>query len=414
MMEKCHNCFVEYGSSRFMSCSKWSSFVTFFLKGGAKMDQQKTGNFLKELRKEKGITQEQLAERFNTTNRSVSRWENGKNLPDISLLVEIADFYDVDIRELIDGERKSEMNKEELKEVAEKIADYEQTGKSKLLRWIRAISFVGVFLSALVIVLQTINFKPGISSCIIYILSLLIFVVMVILTLYTNGILAKIGEKKNLVIALKVTVLVIVGFVFWFMVKIMIIVGLVALAESTPLESASGIENYDKTEILEEYGSDLDTGLFLFPDNTEKMIEPSYELSLKTGMFDTDGYIILTTQYKEDDYRKEVARLSNISCTLEENGQSVTQQAKYDDTTYALPAYVTIDGYDYVYEYALLDESNNTIIYILLSYPEFVDLSEYQEYLKPDMADYDIDDVLEKFTIYAHSFNNGQSWLEYE
>ena len=41
------------------------------------MDQQKVGSFLKELRREKGITQEQLAEEFHTTNRSVSRWENG-------------------------------------------------------------------------------------------------------------------------------------------------------------------------------------------------------------------------------------------------------------------------------------------------------------------------------------------------
>ena len=79
------------------------------------MDQQKVGSFLKELRQEKGITQEQLAEEFHTTNRSVSRWENGRNMPDISLLVELADFYDVDVRELIDGERKSEMMNEEVR-----------------------------------------------------------------------------------------------------------------------------------------------------------------------------------------------------------------------------------------------------------------------------------------------------------
>ena len=67
------------------------------------MDQKKTGQFLKTLRNEKGLTQEQLAQKFNVSNRSVSRWETGTNLPDISLLVEIADFYDVDVREIIDG-----------------------------------------------------------------------------------------------------------------------------------------------------------------------------------------------------------------------------------------------------------------------------------------------------------------------
>ena len=62
----------------------------------------------KELRKEKKLTQEQLAEHFNVSNRTVSRWETGINMPDLSLLIEIADFYNVDIREILDGERKSE------------------------------------------------------------------------------------------------------------------------------------------------------------------------------------------------------------------------------------------------------------------------------------------------------------------
>lgn len=65
------------------------------------MNQQKIGNFLKELRKEKGFTQEQLAQKFNVTGRSVSRWENGVNMPDLSILIEIANFYDVDIKEII-------------------------------------------------------------------------------------------------------------------------------------------------------------------------------------------------------------------------------------------------------------------------------------------------------------------------
>ena len=72
------------------------------------MDQKKTGYFLKQLRNEKKLTQEQLAEKFQITSRTVSRWETGSNMPDISMLLELADFYEVDIREIIDGERKSE------------------------------------------------------------------------------------------------------------------------------------------------------------------------------------------------------------------------------------------------------------------------------------------------------------------
>ena len=66
------------------------------------MDQIKIGTFLKELRKAKGLTQEQLAEKLNVSSRTVSRWETGSNMPDIGMLVEIADFYDVSIDFLLD------------------------------------------------------------------------------------------------------------------------------------------------------------------------------------------------------------------------------------------------------------------------------------------------------------------------
>lgn len=95
------------------------------------MDQKKIGQFLKELRKEKNLTQEQLAEKFLISSRSVSRWETGTNLPDLSILVELADFYDVDIREIIDGERKNEMNKE-TKETLSKVAEYAEQNKLQL------------------------------------------------------------------------------------------------------------------------------------------------------------------------------------------------------------------------------------------------------------------------------------------
>lgn len=108
------------------------------------MDQKKVGSFLRELRKEKQLTQEQLAERFGETNRSVSRWETGSNMPDLSILVELADFYDVDIRDIIDGERKGEdMNKEE-KERLQLVADYAETEKNTLLMRLRIFSIVGL------------------------------------------------------------------------------------------------------------------------------------------------------------------------------------------------------------------------------------------------------------------------------
>jgi len=100
------------------------------------MDQKKTGIFLKSLRKEKGLTQEQLAEHFGVSGRTVSRWENGANMPDLSLLVALADYYEVDIREIIDGERKSEKMNGEEKNTLDKVVeyvDYEKQNKAKKL-----------------------------------------------------------------------------------------------------------------------------------------------------------------------------------------------------------------------------------------------------------------------------------------
>ena len=127
-----------------MSCLKFDENYILLMKGESEMDQKKIGSFLKELRKEKNITQEQLAEKLGVSGRTVSRWETGNNMPDISLLVEIAEMYDVSIPEIINGERKSEDMKEEVKEVAEKMADYAGVEKSKIVKDIQKQSIYGV------------------------------------------------------------------------------------------------------------------------------------------------------------------------------------------------------------------------------------------------------------------------------
>lgn len=95
------------------------------------MDQNKTGAYLKHLRKENGLTQEQLAEKFYVSSRTVSRWETGTNLPDVEMLVALADFYGVDIRELIDGERKSGLPDMEARETLLKVAEYAAEGEKQ-------------------------------------------------------------------------------------------------------------------------------------------------------------------------------------------------------------------------------------------------------------------------------------------
>ena len=104
------------------------------MKGGFGMDQMKIGFFLKELRQEKGMTQEQLAEQLNVSNRSVSRWETGSNLPDLSMLVTLAEYYGIEVGEIIDGKRKSENVDKEEKDTLEKIVGYSEMLNLKAMR----------------------------------------------------------------------------------------------------------------------------------------------------------------------------------------------------------------------------------------------------------------------------------------
>ena len=117
------------------------------------MDTKKIGAFLKQCRKEKNLTQEQLAERFGVSARTVSRWETGINMPDLSILVQLAEYYDVEMRELLDGERSQTMNKE-MKETLDKVAVYEGWVKQKALK-AGNLAFASMFvISVLAIIIQ--------------------------------------------------------------------------------------------------------------------------------------------------------------------------------------------------------------------------------------------------------------------
>ena len=119
------------------------------------MNQQNMGEFLKQLRKEKGLTQEELAEKFYTSSRTVSRWETGKTMPDLNSLIELADFYDVDIREIIDGERKENNMDKETKETLQKVAEYAEEENKRLNNRLSAMLLVSGLLLTLSALLST-------------------------------------------------------------------------------------------------------------------------------------------------------------------------------------------------------------------------------------------------------------------
>ena len=70
------------------------------------MDNTKTGDLIRRLRKEKNMTQKQLAEKLHVSNKAVSKWERGFGSPDVSLLTEISRLLDVDVQTLLTGELK--------------------------------------------------------------------------------------------------------------------------------------------------------------------------------------------------------------------------------------------------------------------------------------------------------------------
>ncbi len=69
------------------------------------MNQEKIGKFIQNLRKEKSMTQQELAESLGVTDRSISNWENGKCMPDLSLFKPICDIFGITINDLMSGER---------------------------------------------------------------------------------------------------------------------------------------------------------------------------------------------------------------------------------------------------------------------------------------------------------------------
>ena len=162
------------------------------------MEQQKIGAFLKTLRKEKNLTQEQLAEQLQVSGRTVSRWETGSNMPDISLLVQLAEFYAVSIPEIIDGERKSENMNDETRETALKLSDYAETFnqqfKTRLL-WMTLAALAGMVVFAVLDILnlhtEFYDFLAGVGLGLGY-------GMLAVLALYLSGILGKIKARHQM------------------------------------------------------------------------------------------------------------------------------------------------------------------------------------------------------------------------
>lgn len=95
------------------------------------MEQEKIGKFISELRKEKNMTQEDLGELLGVTSKSISRWENGITMPDISMLTFLAKYLNCDIQELLNGRRRTKEELIDLKDTIDKLIEYENIKEIK-------------------------------------------------------------------------------------------------------------------------------------------------------------------------------------------------------------------------------------------------------------------------------------------
>ena len=141
------------------------------LKGECIMNQIKIGEFIAALRKEQNLTQLELANKLGVTDRAVSKWENGRGLPDISLIVPLCEALSISVNELLCGERiiteditaKSEENIIETLNYSEK-----RIKKTKLIFYLvlaSVLSVIVIFATAFAIDIgRMINNKPVVFS----------------------------------------------------------------------------------------------------------------------------------------------------------------------------------------------------------------------------------------------------------
>lgn len=115
------------------------------------MDQMKTGRFIAQCRKEKGLTQFQLGEKLGVTDRAVSKWERGLSLPDASIMQDLCDSLDITINELFTGERLEHMENYN-KKVEENLLEMKKREEAQNRQMLKLSVVIGAMSGALFLI----------------------------------------------------------------------------------------------------------------------------------------------------------------------------------------------------------------------------------------------------------------------
>lgn len=313
------------------------------------MDQENIGKFISKLRNEKNMTQMELADKIGVTDRAVSNWENGRRMPDLSLIKVLCDELDITINELLSGSKVNNSNITKISNdnLENILKEYYKMKKQKKVLKISLIIVVFAFVMLVIYFFSIL----GVSS---------IFSIF--------------GNK----------------------------------------EIITDVSKYEKRYYLEKYKGDLNSNLSIFPDViTEDMKDVEFESYMVESLFDTDGYIYLKYNLDDEKFIREVDRIKEIEVILESNNEKYVNHILSDLNSFIYPAYIASDGFDKVYEYALINGDENEIIYMYITYPN-IKTFKYLKYLKKNLKTYVDFDTLDNFTIYNHSFDNGDSFISFD
>ena len=152
------------------------------------MNQEKIGKFIAECRKQKKMTQYELGEKLGVTEKSISNWENGRNMPDLSLFKQLCEELNITINELLSGERISEENYQEKFE--ENIINTISYSNKKLEKKNQLIGLILMMFGILMNMLGLMAFNPDSHSC--------FFSVIIGVILSVLGFFKLINSKSNL------------------------------------------------------------------------------------------------------------------------------------------------------------------------------------------------------------------------
>ena len=142
------------------------------------MDQIKIGKFIAECRKKQGLTQMQLAEKLNITDRAISKWENGRSMPDSSIMLELCDILKITVNDLLSGEKVNmeninQKNEQLLLDMAKELERKNKTIWTSM--WaIMIVSitvlFAGIFIAAFLIPEGPLQLVVILAICIVFLI----------------------------------------------------------------------------------------------------------------------------------------------------------------------------------------------------------------------------------------------------